>query len=50
MRDLESQLPPGVRDEGPKDIFLQVLGEDKDGLVRIYGYIIACLCERLWFR
>ncbi|KAL6575321.1 hypothetical protein OROMI_012606 [Orobanche minor] len=28
MRDLESQLPPGVRDGGPKDIFSQVLGED----------------------
>ncbi|KAL6558328.1 hypothetical protein OROMI_018678 [Orobanche minor] len=41
MRDLESQLPSGARDEGPKDIYSQVLGEDKGGRVRMYGYGIT---------
>ncbi|KAL6550375.1 Arf guanine nucleotide exchange factor syt1 [Orobanche minor] len=35
MRDLESQRPIGVRDEGPKYKFFQVLGEDKGGRVRM---------------
>ncbi|KAL8535375.1 hypothetical protein ACS0TY_011138 [Phlomoides rotata] len=35
---LKSQLPPGARDGGPNDIYSQVLGEDKGGRVRMYGY------------
>ncbi|KAL6560279.1 hypothetical protein OROHE_006286 [Orobanche hederae] len=38
MRDLESQQPPDVRDKSPKDIYSDVLGEDKGGRVRMYGY------------
>ncbi|KAL8462307.1 hypothetical protein ACS0TY_033382 [Phlomoides rotata] len=38
IQKLKSQLPPGARDGGPNDIYSQVLGEDKGGQVRMYGY------------
>ncbi|KAL8484181.1 hypothetical protein ACS0TY_026763 [Phlomoides rotata] len=34
----KSQLPPGARDGGLNDIYSQVLGKDKGGRVRMYGY------------
>ncbi|KAL8529463.1 hypothetical protein ACS0TY_006768 [Phlomoides rotata] len=38
MQKLKSQLPPGARDGGLNDIYSQVLGKDKGGRVRMYGY------------
>ncbi|KAL6554186.1 hypothetical protein OROMI_019859 [Orobanche minor] len=37
MQLLKSQLAPGEKDEGPNDIFSQVLGNDKGGRVRMFG-------------
>ncbi|KAL6558363.1 hypothetical protein OROMI_018713 [Orobanche minor] len=37
MQLLKSQLAPGEKDEGPNDIFSQVLGNDKGGRVRMVG-------------
>lgn len=38
MRSLQSQLESSEQDKGPNDIFAQVIGPDKDGRVRMYGY------------
>ncbi|KAL6588201.1 hypothetical protein OROMI_001179 [Orobanche minor] len=37
MQLLKSQLAPGEKDEGPNDIFSQVLGNDNGGRVRMFG-------------
>ncbi|KAL6574219.1 hypothetical protein OROHE_001123 [Orobanche hederae] len=37
MQLLKSQLAPGEKDEGPNDIFSQVLGNDKGRRVRMFG-------------
>ncbi|KAL6580745.1 hypothetical protein OROMI_006668 [Orobanche minor] len=37
MQLLKSQLAPSEKDEGPNDIFSQVLGNDKGGRVQMFG-------------
>jgi len=40
MKELRSELPSGVEDSGPNDIFAQVVGPDKWGRVKMFGYSV----------
>lgn len=38
MKNLQSQLAPSTQDMGLNDIYAQVMGPDKNGRARMFGY------------